>query len=359
MPSHSECSGIPTPPVTRMQAALVRIWRDLPTLRDPDLYEAWSYRVLLRACSDARRSARRSVPSIDITGIESPVVDSQSMVAHPRRARACLRDTESQPTRGPRAHVLRGPVGCGDRSIARHLRGHGEVAAPRRAQRAASRHRRRLATADSGGASSMTSDLDLDRILAAWLAEGPERAPDHDVAAALRRAARTSQRRARPRGGSVPSRGSRQDAGGRRRPSSWSPSLRRRPLVGSGSGLPAATVDRPERVRGGDHGSGAQLTSRSSPCCPPAHRRPPLARGHVRQRQPGRLGRSRTSRGPGAVGRAAAGRHARRTPTALTTPITVTVELRGLPRHRGAEPGCARRRRCRRDRAPRSASTDG
>ena len=65
-----------------MQAALVRIWRDLPTLRDPDLYEAWSNRVLIRACSDARRSARRSVPSIDITGIESPLVDSQSIVAN-------------------------------------------------------------------------------------------------------------------------------------------------------------------------------------------------------------------------------------------------------------------------------------
>ena len=82
MPSPSECFGIPTPPATRMQAALVRIWRDLPTLRDPDLYEAWSNRVLIRACSDARRSARRSVPSIDITGIESPLVDSQSMVAN-------------------------------------------------------------------------------------------------------------------------------------------------------------------------------------------------------------------------------------------------------------------------------------
>ena len=46
-----------------------------------DLYDAWSYRVLVRVCSDARRSARRSVPSIDLTGIESPLVDSQSMVA--------------------------------------------------------------------------------------------------------------------------------------------------------------------------------------------------------------------------------------------------------------------------------------
>jgi transglutaminase-like putative cysteine protease len=40
----------------------------------------------------------------------------------------------------------------------------------------------------------MISDLDLDRVLAAWLAEGPERAPAQDVAAALRKVDRTSQR---------------------------------------------------------------------------------------------------------------------------------------------------------------------
>jgi RNA polymerase sigma-70 factor, ECF subfamily len=64
-----------------LQAALVRIWRDLPSLRDTALYDAWSYRVVLRACSDARRRARRSVPSIDVAAIEPAVADSQSQVA--------------------------------------------------------------------------------------------------------------------------------------------------------------------------------------------------------------------------------------------------------------------------------------
>ena len=64
-----------------LQAALVRIWRDLPSLRDTALYDAWSYRVMLRACSDARRRARRSVPSIDLAAIEPAVADSQSQVA--------------------------------------------------------------------------------------------------------------------------------------------------------------------------------------------------------------------------------------------------------------------------------------
>ena len=92
-----------------MQAALVRIWRDLPTLRDPDLYEAWSYRVLLRACSDARRADRRRCPRSTSPDRgpdrRQPVPDRD-----PRRARARLRDPQPQPARDPRAHVLRGPV---------------------------------------------------------------------------------------------------------------------------------------------------------------------------------------------------------------------------------------------------------
>ena len=43
----------------------------------------------------------------------------------------------------------------------------------------------------------MISDPDFDHILAAWLAEGPERAPAQDAAAAMRQVDRTSQRRGR------------------------------------------------------------------------------------------------------------------------------------------------------------------
>ena len=43
----------------------------------------------------------------------------------------------------------------------------------------------------------MISDLDLDRVLAAWLSEGPDRAPAQDTAAALRLVDRTSQRHGR------------------------------------------------------------------------------------------------------------------------------------------------------------------
>jgi RNA polymerase sigma factor (sigma-70 family) len=38
------------------QQAIVRIWRDLPSLRDPARFEAWAYRILVNSCyAEARR----------------------------------------------------------------------------------------------------------------------------------------------------------------------------------------------------------------------------------------------------------------------------------------------------------------
>lgn len=42
-----------------LQQTLVTIWDELPRLRDPDRFEAWSYRVIVRsAVAEARRSRR-------------------------------------------------------------------------------------------------------------------------------------------------------------------------------------------------------------------------------------------------------------------------------------------------------------
>ncbi len=43
------------------QQALLNVWRDLPQLRDPARFEAWSYRLLVRACyAEARRTRSAS-----------------------------------------------------------------------------------------------------------------------------------------------------------------------------------------------------------------------------------------------------------------------------------------------------------
>ena len=41
------------------QEALVRAWRDLPSLRDAERFDAWLYRLLVNACADVGRRRRR------------------------------------------------------------------------------------------------------------------------------------------------------------------------------------------------------------------------------------------------------------------------------------------------------------
>ena len=41
------------------QQALLSIWRDLPQLRDPARFDAWSYRLLVRACYAEASQTRR------------------------------------------------------------------------------------------------------------------------------------------------------------------------------------------------------------------------------------------------------------------------------------------------------------
>lgn len=48
------------------QQALLRIWRDLPQLRDPARFEAWSYRLLVRACYAEGRRVRQWAPNLRI-----------------------------------------------------------------------------------------------------------------------------------------------------------------------------------------------------------------------------------------------------------------------------------------------------
>jgi RNA polymerase sigma-70 factor, ECF subfamily len=48
-----------------VQQTLVAIWRELPSLRDPDRFEAWTYRLVTRFCLlDSRRARRTGVREI-------------------------------------------------------------------------------------------------------------------------------------------------------------------------------------------------------------------------------------------------------------------------------------------------------
>jgi RNA polymerase sigma-70 factor (ECF subfamily) len=50
-----------------VQNALIRAWRDLPGLRDPDRFDAWIYRLTLRASVDEARRRKRRVLEVEIS----------------------------------------------------------------------------------------------------------------------------------------------------------------------------------------------------------------------------------------------------------------------------------------------------
>lgn len=54
------------------QQALLAIWKDLPRLRDPERFDAWSYRLLVRACYRAARESRHWTPDFHLLPTDRP-----------------------------------------------------------------------------------------------------------------------------------------------------------------------------------------------------------------------------------------------------------------------------------------------
>jgi RNA polymerase sigma factor (sigma-70 family) len=54
------------------QQALLMIWRDLPRLRDAASFNAWSYRLLVRACYRAGRESRHWTPDLHLLPNDRP-----------------------------------------------------------------------------------------------------------------------------------------------------------------------------------------------------------------------------------------------------------------------------------------------
>jgi RNA polymerase sigma-70 factor, ECF subfamily len=55
-----------------VQEALIRAWRDLPGLRDPDHFDGWLHRLLVHAAIDEARRLRRRVIEVRGDPIEAP-----------------------------------------------------------------------------------------------------------------------------------------------------------------------------------------------------------------------------------------------------------------------------------------------
>jgi RNA polymerase sigma-70 factor (ECF subfamily) len=66
------------------QQALLAIWRDLPQLRDPARFEAWSYRLLVRACYAEGRLHRRWAPTLRLLPTDEPAATDVTGPVHDR-----------------------------------------------------------------------------------------------------------------------------------------------------------------------------------------------------------------------------------------------------------------------------------
>ena len=55
-----------------VQEALIRAWRDLPGLCDPDRLDAWLHRLIVNACLDLVRRRKRRVIEVELSPIDMP-----------------------------------------------------------------------------------------------------------------------------------------------------------------------------------------------------------------------------------------------------------------------------------------------
>jgi RNA polymerase sigma-70 factor, ECF subfamily len=63
------------------QEALIRAWRDLPTLRDVERFDAWLYRLIVRASADIGRHRRRWRAEVSLLPDEPSEPDRASTLA--------------------------------------------------------------------------------------------------------------------------------------------------------------------------------------------------------------------------------------------------------------------------------------
>ena len=59
------------------QAALLGVWRDLPKLRDPERFGAWSTKLLVNACYSEARRARRWLPNLPLDAAPEPITPDE------------------------------------------------------------------------------------------------------------------------------------------------------------------------------------------------------------------------------------------------------------------------------------------
>jgi len=75
-----------------VQEALVRAWQGLPDLRDPESWDAWLHRLIVRACADQGRRRLRHAPEVRMAWTDPVAGDhARSFADHDQLDRAFKR----------------------------------------------------------------------------------------------------------------------------------------------------------------------------------------------------------------------------------------------------------------------------
>jgi RNA polymerase sigma factor (sigma-70 family) len=69
-----------------LQSALIIVWRQLPTLRDPDRFEAWVRRLLVHACYAEARRRRTWAANVRLLPIDGPAAPDELVSVDDRDA---------------------------------------------------------------------------------------------------------------------------------------------------------------------------------------------------------------------------------------------------------------------------------
>ena len=64
-----------------VQETLIEAWRNLPTLREPQAYQGWLRRILVRRCYSAIRQRRKRSIEVQVLEIDAPIHSPDSRVA--------------------------------------------------------------------------------------------------------------------------------------------------------------------------------------------------------------------------------------------------------------------------------------
>ena len=67
-----------------VQEGFIGAWRNLPTLRDPDRFEAWLHRLVFRACIDTLRRRGRRPIEVELMPIDGPAISDMATIVADR-----------------------------------------------------------------------------------------------------------------------------------------------------------------------------------------------------------------------------------------------------------------------------------